>query len=134
MAAPNLGDTLGKLLLRLTVGALMLFHGISKIVNPAYLQYIDKQVAAAGLPHFVAWGVFVGEVVAPVMVAAGVFSRVGGVIIAVNMGFAIYLAHMEQVFTLSKTGGWALELQAFYLLCGLAVAFMGSGRAALRPD
>jgi len=31
-------------------------------------------------------------------------------------------------------GGWALELQGFFLFTGLAIACLGSGRYALRPD
>jgi putative oxidoreductase len=31
-------------------------------------------------------------------------------------------------------GGWALELQGFYLLGGLVVAMFGSGKLAFRPD
>ena len=50
------------------------------------------------------------------------------------MIFALVLAHRSQMFTLSSTGGWALELQAFYLFSALAVLFFGSGRPALRPD
>jgi putative oxidoreductase len=50
------------------------------------------------------------------------------------MIFALLLAHSAQLLTLSKTGGWALELQGFYLLTGLALFFLGSGRIAVKPD
>ena len=134
MAATSRGDALGKLVLRLTLGVLMLFHGVAKLINPAYLDYINKQVIEAGLPHYVAFGVYIGEVVAPLMIVLGVFARFGGAIVAINMMFAVVLSHSAQLLTLTKSGGWALELQAFYLLCGIAVALLGSGRLALRPD
>ena len=83
---------------------------------------------------FVAYGVYVGEVLAPLMIILGLFARIGGAITVVNMLFAIWLVHAHQVFTLGKQGGWALELQGFFLFCGLALVFLGSGRYAVRAD
>jgi len=135
MKNPFLSDEIGKLVLRLTVGALMLFHGVAKIIHPGpTLEYVSKQLAGIGLPGFVAWGVYFGEVLAPLMIIFGVFARVGGVIVAVNMVFAVLLAHSHQLATLSKSGGWALELQGFYFFCAIAVFLLGSGRLAVRPD
>ena len=51
-----------------------------------------------------------------------------------NMVFALVLAHRSQFFSLTDHGGWALELQGFYLFSGLAILFLGSGRMAIRPD
>jgi putative oxidoreductase len=128
------GDSAGKLILRLTVGILMLFHGVSKVLNPGSLEPIGKQLASIGLPTFIAYGVYFGEVIAPLMIIFGVFSRIGGLIVTVNMIFAIVLVHTAQLLTMSKSGGWALELQGFYLFCGLAIFFLGSGKLAAKPD
>jgi len=87
-----------------------------------------------GLPAFVAYGVYFGEVLAPLLIIFGVMSRLGGLFIVINMVFAVLLVHTSQLLTLSKTGGWAVELQAFYLLGGLAIIFLGSGRLAIKPD
>ncbi|HET7062348.1 MAG TPA: DoxX family protein [Nitrosospira sp.] len=127
-------DNLGKLILRLTVGILILFHGIYKLLHPESLQGIRKMLTGIGLPELLAFGVFLGEVIGPLMVIVGFYSRIGGLLIFGNMIFALVLAHRAQLFTLSSTGGWALELQAFYLFCSLAVLFLGSGRLALKPD
>ncbi len=51
-----------------------------------------------------------------------------------NMLFAIVLVHGGELFSLTKTGGWSLELQAFYLFCGVAILLLGSGRMAIKPD
>jgi putative oxidoreductase len=113
----------------------MLFHGISKAMNPTgAIAYVSGQLAAAGLPSFLVYGVFIGEVVAPILIILGIYSRVGGLIVVINMIFAVALAHGAQLFTLSKTGGWALELQGFYLLTGLMLFFLGSGKMAVKPD
>src|SRR5574340_1358862 len=134
MRNPIRSDKLGKLILRLTVGILILFHGVFKLLHPESLDSISKMLAAINLPQPVAYGVLVGEVIAPIMVMVGFYSRIGGLLIFGNMMFALLLAHRAQLFTLTANGGWALELQGFYLFSGLAVLFLGSGRLALRPD
>ena len=91
-------------------------------------------LTAAGLPTYVAYGVFIGEVLAPILIIFGIYSRIGGLIVVINMIFAVLLAHSTQLLTLSKTGGWALELQGFYLLTGLVLFFLGSGKIAIKPD
>jgi putative oxidoreductase len=127
-------EELGKLLLRLTVGILMLFHGTAKILNPGALDYLGSQLASGGWPASIAYGIYLGEVLAPLMIIFGVFSRIGGLLVAINMVFAILMAHTAEFFTLSKSGGWAVELQGFYLLCGIAIFFLGSGTMAVRTD
>lgn len=134
MSLPFQSDALGKLTLRLTVGILMLFHGVHKIFNPSSLDFISKQLVNVDLPQNLAYGVYLGEVIAPLMIILGVFARFGGLLVFSNMIFAIVLAHRNQLFTLTDTGGYTLELQIFFLLTGLAVFFLGSGRIAVKPD
>ena len=135
MDIPFKSDAFGKLVLRLTLGILMAFHGISKLMNPARtMESMSGLLAAAGLPTYLAYGVFIGEVLAPILIILGIYSRIGGLIVVINMIFALLLAHTAQLLTLTKTGGWALELQGFYLLTGLALFFLGSGRIAVKPD
>lgn len=127
-------DALGKLIVRLSVGGLMLLHGIAKLFNPDILSWIGGQVAGHGLPAFLAYGVLLGEVVAPVMAILGWQTRAAGLVIAVNMLVAIALAHAGEIFLLGDSGGWALELQGLFLFGALAMVFLGSGRLAIRPD
>jgi putative oxidoreductase len=116
----------GKLLLRLTLGVLLLFHGYAKMTGN--FAFVEGVVGKAGLPHFVAYFVFLGEVVGPVLVILGLWTRIGGILIAISMLFAIFLVHPQELVQLGKGGGWALELPGFYLLVGLAVAMLGAGR------
>ena len=133
---PNVlhNDAVGKLVLRLTLGLLMLFHGVAKLLHPGSLEFIKSQLANLGFPTAVAYGVYLGEILAPLMIILGVFSRYGGLIVVINMIFAIGLVHTGDLLALTEHGGWRLELQGFYLFCGLAIVFLGSGRMALRPD
>ena len=118
-------DALGQLLLRLTLGGLLLVHGLWKVFNGA--DGIYRMVGAAGLPTAIGHLVYVGEVLAPVLVLVGLFTRPAALVIAFHMVVALLLAHTSQLFTLSKSGGWALELQAFFLLSALVIALQGAG-------
>jgi putative oxidoreductase len=119
-------NDLGKLVLRVTLAVLLLFHGVSKIfggVGP-----IVGMLSKAGLPPALAYLVYVGEIVAPLLILFGVWTRLAAVVVVINMLFAVVTAHSSQIFTMSKTGGWALELQGFYLFVALAVMLLGAGR------
>lgn len=134
MSLNSLDSDTGKLVLRLSVGGLMLFHGVAKIMHPGSLEFIGGMLAGFGLPAILAYGVYIGEVVAPLMVVVGYKARIGGLIMAVNMLFALVLAHTGDFFSLSEHGGWLVEIQMFYLLSAVAVVFLGSGRQAIEPD
>jgi len=127
-------DAFGKLVIRLTAGVLILFHGVSKLIQPESLGFIRAMLEGADLPMQLAYGVYVGEVIAPLMIVLGIYCRLGGLLVVVNMLFAIWLAHSAEIFTLSDHGGWALELQGFYFFTALALIFLGSGRYAVKPD
>jgi putative oxidoreductase len=116
----------GKLILRLTVGILMLLHGAAKITGG--IGSVSGMLESAGLPRELAYGVYIGEILAPLLVVFGFYARIGALVVVVNMLFAIYLAHTGDLFRLARTGGWALELQAFFLLGALCIALIGPGR------
>jgi putative oxidoreductase len=122
-------DDLGKLVLRATLAILILFHGVSKLVTG--VDPIMGMLAKAGLPTALAFLVYVGEVIAPLMILFGIWARLGAVIVAINMIVAVALAHGSQIFTMGKTGGWALELQGFFFFTALAVALLGAGRYSM---
>ena len=122
-------DDFGKLVLRATLAILVLFHGVSKLVSG--VDPIMGMLAKVGLPGSIAFLVYVGEVIAPLMILFGIWARLGAVIVAINMIVAVTLAHGSQIFTLSKTGGWALELQAFFFFTAIAVALLGAGRYSM---
>jgi len=131
---PLFVDDIGRLVLRLTLGVLTLFHGVAKILNPEVLNYIGGKLTDLGLPHSMAYLVYVGEVVAPLLIILGVYSRIGGLLVMINMLFALALVHSTQLLALTKNGGWALELQGFYLFTALVVLLLGSGKIAIKPD
>lgn len=122
-------DDTGKLILRLTLGILILLHGLAKVTGG--VGGISGMLSSHGLPGFLAYGAYVGEIIAPVLLIIGVYTRLGGILVAINMVVAILLAHSGQISSLNNQGGWALELQGMFLFAGLAIAFMGAGRFSL---
>ncbi|NEX61925.1 DoxX family protein [Noviherbaspirillum galbum] len=116
----------GKLVLRAALAALLLFHGVSKLVGG--VGFITGMLAKAGLPPAIGYLVYVGEVVAPLMILLGIWTRAASLVVAFNMIVAVLLVHTAQFFTMSQTGGWALELQGLYFAGAIAVALLGAGR------
>jgi putative oxidoreductase len=125
----NTLDDTGKLVLRLALGILILLHGIAKLVNG--IAPVEGMVTAMGLPGFVAYGVYAGEVIGPLLLIVGFHARIGAALIAVNMLFAFVLAHTAELASLTGTGGWALELQGMFLFSAIALALMGPGRISV---
>jgi len=122
-------DDLGKLLLRLSVGGLMLFHGLHKLFDG--VGPIKGMLASHGLPEFIAYGVLVGEVVAPCLVILGVLTRPAALVLAFTMVVAWLLVGTGKTLMLDKTGAWAIESLVYFFFGALAVAFSGAGRYSL---
>ena len=118
-------EDIGKLVLRLTLGILVLFHGVAKLRYG--VSGIEDLLRSHGLPALFAYGAFVGELLAPLMVLVGIYARIGALFIAIHMVMAIALAHGSQLADFGQDGGWALELQGFFLFTAIAVFLIGPG-------
>jgi len=127
--AMNKLDDTGKLLLRVCIGVLILLHGIGKLQGG--LGFVTDLIQKAGLPGELGYLVLVGEVLAPLLLITGIWTRVGALLVAADMVVALGLVHMKELLKLSDTGGYALELQAMFLFGALAVALLGAGRYSL---
>ncbi|MDR0214019.1 MAG: DoxX family protein [Comamonas sp.] len=107
-------------LLRVTLAVLLLFHGWAKLRYG--IGSIERMVEAAGAPGWLAYAVYLGEVVAPLLLLVGLWVVPAALVIAINMVVAFALVHTGQVLQLHSSGGWALELQAFFFVSALVVA------------
>lgn len=123
-----LNADIAKLLLRVSLGSLMLFHGIHKVIHG--IGGVKSMVVSAGLPEFLAYGVYVGELIAPLFIILGLYARVAATVLSVNMLIAIYLAYGFSL-TLSKFGGLDWETPLLYLIMSLLVVLLGSGKYAV---
>ena len=120
---------IGKLILRVSLGVLVLLHGIGKLISGPV--FVLKIVSAAGLPMVFGYLVYVGEVIAPVLLIVGLWSRLAALIIAADIAVAIVLVMPGQIFALADTGGWAIELEGIYVFAAIAVALLGAGRYSI---
>lgn len=118
-------ENIGKLILRLALGVLLLMHGLNKLING--IDFVGALVTSAGWPYFITYGVLLGEVLAPALIILGVLTRASAIVIAINMVIAVYLVHFKDLWVITKNGAWALELQGLYLFMALAIAFLGAG-------
>lgn len=122
---------LGILILRCSVGVLMLLHGIAKFKG---ITGIEGMLAAKGLPSVLAYGVYIGEVVAPLLIIIGYRTRFAALVFVLNCVTATLLAHSQELFKLSPMGGWALELLGLYTFGALALFFTGGGKYSLSSN
>ena len=97
-------DDFGKLLLRLAVGGLMLFHGLHKLFDG--VGGISNMLVAKGLPGFIAYGVLVGEVVAPCLLILGVLTRPAALVLAFTMVVAWLMVGTGKTFALDAVGAF----------------------------
>lgn len=125
-------DDFGKLLLRLAVGGLMLFHGLHKLFGG--VGFISGMLVEKGLPGFIAYGVLIGEVVAPILIVLGILTRPAALVLAFTMIVAWLMVGTGKTFALDAVGAWAIESLVYFFIGALAVAFMGAGRFTLARD
>ena len=120
-----------KLLLRVVLGGLILLHGIFKVMNPGAVDFIGGLFENFYLPAFLAYLVYLGEVIAPIMLIVGYKVRTAANLIAITMAVAIILAHSGDLFSLTQTGGSAIALQLMFLVGALVSAGIGAGKYTL---
>jgi putative oxidoreductase len=107
----------------------MLIYGINKVIEGT--GFIGSLLEEYGLPKILANGVFVGEIVAPLMLMIGFRTRLAGLIFSFNCLLAIVMAQTQNIFKLNQFGGWSLDLLFIYLVTGIVFYVSGAGKYAL---
>jgi putative oxidoreductase len=130
---PATSPGVGLLILRLAVAVVILFHGAYKVANG--IDWMSGLLAQNGLPAFLRYGVYVAELVAPVLLIVGLWTRLAALVIAFDMVMAVLLALREQVFAVKpQGGGWGIELEALIGLAALVLFFTGGGKYSVSKD
>ena len=119
-------ENIAKLLLRLTCGGLLLFHGSHKLF--VEIQHVKDIVVAAGLPEIFAYGNIIGEFVAPILIIIGYQTRIAALIVAFNMLLSVLLAHTDIMLQRNNFGGWMIETNVLYLMTAVVIFFAGPGK------
>jgi putative oxidoreductase len=115
---------LGRLILRLALAAVLLYHGIPKLMD------VDATVVAfqgMGLPEpaFIVAIVLLAEVGGGLLILLGVGVDIAGLLVIIDMLGAIYFVHWANGFDFTKDG-W--EHPFTVLAMALALALAGPGR------
>ena len=120
---------LGLLLIRVIIGFTMLLYGIKKAFNG--LDFILAVLEKQGLPSFISYGVYVGEVIAPILMIIGFRTRLASLVFALTCFIIILLTKMDKLFLLNDKGGMVIELIAIYFVVSLGLFFTGAGKYAV---
>ena len=118
-------EDIAKLLLRVSVGVLILFHGIHKVIHG--IGGVKAMLSSSGLPEFLSYGVYVGELIAPIFIILGLYARVASLVLGFNMLVAIFLAYGFS-FSLAKYGGLSMESPLLFLIMSILIFLLGSGK------
>ena len=119
----------GLFIIRTIIGFSMLIYGITKVING--IDFIKGLLTNIGLPAFLGYAVFLGELVAPLLIIIGFRTRLASLIFAFNCLTAILLTQTSDIFKLNPNGGWAVELLAIYMFVTIGFFFTGGGKYAL---
>jgi putative oxidoreductase len=140
-------------LLSFSLGFLLLFHGIDKLrygvefIDNMVIAYIvpyskphipffscfncgvdvmENILIANSIPYakYVAYGVYLGEVVAPIFLIFHRYVKIASTIIVLNMSVAIFLVYRDALFSIGKDGAWSAEVPMIYLIMALTLVFL----------
>jgi len=120
---PGLLASIGLLLLRLSIGGLMIHHGQEKLADPQ--QFANTYVASLHLPFplFFAYAAGFSELIGSWLVIFGLLTPVGALALSGTMTVAAY-----QHISTAGLNIYVLELVLLYLGGSLALLFNGPGR------
>lgn len=124
-----MSEQFGKLLLRLGLGGLVLFHGAHRLLTG--LDPVRAMLTDHKLPEALAYAVYLGEIVGPVLIILGLFTRIGAALIALEVLLLVLLNGIPQVLAIAPGGGYALEVESLYFIAALALMLIGGGRITL---
>lgn len=115
-----LGHDVALVLLRLWLGAMMLWHGVPKFGR---MESFQQRVAEMGFPEpaFFAWAAALSETVGGVCLILGIGVRLVVPLIVVTMAVAVFIAHAADPFARK-------ELAATYGVMALGIWLLGAGR------
>jgi len=116
------GISLGALLLRLAIGALLMTHGYHKLVNFASLSSKFADPLHIGSALTLGLAIF-AEFFCAIFVLLGLFTRLACIPIIITMAFAVFYAHKGDFF---NTG----EKATLFLLSSIALLFIGPGKVS----
>jgi putative oxidoreductase len=119
----------GIFLLRVALGAVWIAHASLKwflFTIPGFASWL----ASVGLPSFMAWPVFIAEVIGGTAIVLGVYARQAALALLPVMLVVVWTHAPNGWVHTNPAGGW--EYPLFLVACSLALGLLGDGALALR--
>jgi len=121
----------GALLLRVSMGALFILHGLYLKAMVFGMAGAGKYFASLGLPDWFAWVVVAYETLGGLALIFGVYTRWVAVFLGIHLLFAAYLGHAGNGWMFTAKGG-GYEYPLFWAIVCFALALVGDGAYALK--
>ena len=110
----NFQQNIGLLILRLSIGGLMLFHGYHKLIHG--IDGLVGMFSSKGFPGSIAYAVYLGELIAPIFIIIGYRTKLASLFVVATMLVAIFVAHADELFKIGDHGEWALRISRSILI------------------
>ena len=124
---------LGLLFLRLGLGICLFMHGFGKILYG--VGGVKSILVDTGLPSFLAYFAYLSEVLAPIMIAVGFYSRLGALLVFGSSLVILYSYFgLSNLLELTNVNGFKAELIYLYITISLCIISSGSGKYAIKQD
>ncbi|MBJ6750588.1 DoxX family protein [Geomonas anaerohicana] len=131
-------DTASLTVLRLFLAVVMFPHGAQKVLGwfggPGFSATMDMFTRIMGIPYLFGLMAVLTEFVGPLLLIAGLATRVAALVLAGEMVVAVALVHLHNGFFMNWTGKQAGEgFEYHVLVVGMALALLigGGGRWSL---
>ena len=121
---------IGLLIVRIALGGIIFFHGFHKITHGIADQF--QILAHNGIPGVFIYFVYVSEVLAPVLIVLGIFTRLSSLSIFVTMIVIFYALPFP--IGMDEHGAMNIESQLYFLLLSVALFFTGPGNYVLKKN
>jgi putative oxidoreductase len=123
----------GALLLRVSMGVLFLLHGLYLKAFVFGMAGASKYFASLGLPDWFAWVVMLYETIGGLALIFGIYTRWVAIFLGVHLLFAGFIGHGANGWMFNAKGG-GYEFPVFWAIACFALALIGSGAHALKPE
>ncbi|EXU63699.1 MULTISPECIES: DoxX family protein [unclassified Streptomyces] len=126
----NTLDDAALLILRLTVGGLLVIHGFQGLGNPGHRIALSRGFGVP-LPEVASWLSILGEIGTSVTVVAGLLTRLAAVLMAVLMATTWLTSSLGEPLIGGSEPGLTHENSLFFAMSALVLFITGAGRLSL---
>ncbi|MBJ6800065.1 DoxX family protein [Geomonas sp. Red259] len=132
-------DTASLTVLRLFLALVMFPHGAQKVLGwfggPGFSGAMDMFTKMMGIPYLFALMAVLTEFVGPLLLIAGLATRVAALVMAGEMVVAVALVHLHNGFFMNWSGKQAVEGFEYHILVvGMALALLIGGGGKWSAD